>query len=104
MAAYCQAVREMEDKFHRLELHHVLRDYNKAGDVLTKTTSSHKPVPHGVFMSDQHMPSVRVEGNKPPEEGLEVMEIDQLPELNLKDPDWHFPILEWLVEGKLPSD
>jgi hypothetical protein len=56
-------------------------------------------------MSDQHMPSVRVEGDKPPEEeGLEVMEIDQPPELNLEDPDWHFPILEWLVEEKLPSD
>jgi hypothetical protein len=32
------------------------------------------------------------------------MEIDQPPEPNLEDPDWHFPILEWLVEGKLPSD
>jgi hypothetical protein len=32
------------------------------------------------------------------------MAIDQPPELNLEDPDWQFPILEWLVEGKLPSD
>jgi hypothetical protein len=24
--------------------------------------------------------------------------------VNLEDPDWRFPILEWLVEGKLPSD
>jgi hypothetical protein len=23
---------------------------------------------------------------------------------HLEDPDWRFPILEWLVEGKLPSD
>jgi hypothetical protein len=30
--------------------------------------------------------------------------IDQLPEPNLEDPDWRFPILEWLVEGKLPSN
>jgi ribonuclease HI len=29
MAAYCQAMRDLEDKFHGLELHHVLRDYNK---------------------------------------------------------------------------
>jgi hypothetical protein len=35
---------------------------------------------------------------------LEVMAIDQPPEVNLEDPDWRFPILEWLVEGKLPSD
>jgi hypothetical protein len=32
------------------------------------------------------------------------MTIDQPPEVNLDDPDWRFPILEWLVEGKLPSD
>jgi hypothetical protein len=32
------------------------------------------------------------------------MEIDQPPEVNLEDPDWRFPILEWLVAGKLPSD
>jgi hypothetical protein len=24
--------------------------------------------------------------------------------VNLEDPDWRFPILEWLIEGKLPSD
>jgi ribonuclease HI len=36
MAVYCQAVRDLEGKFHGLELHHVLRDYNKAADVLTK--------------------------------------------------------------------
>jgi hypothetical protein len=32
------------------------------------------------------------------------MAIDQLLEVNLEDLDWRFPILEWLVEGKLPSN
>jgi hypothetical protein len=32
------------------------------------------------------------------------MEIDQPLGPNLEDPDWCFPIIEWLVEGKLPSD
>jgi hypothetical protein len=32
------------------------------------------------------------------------MTTDQPPELNLEDPDWRFPILKWLVEGKLSSD
>jgi hypothetical protein len=74
MAAYYQAVCDLEGKFQRLELHHMLRDYNKAVDVLTKTASSHKPVPHRVFASDQHAPSVRVEWEKPPEvEETEVM-------------------------------
>jgi hypothetical protein len=32
------------------------------------------------------------------------MAIDEPPEVNLEDPDWRCPILEWLVEGKIPSD
>jgi ribonuclease HI len=58
IAVYCQAVRDLEGKFHGLELHHVLRDYSKAVDVLAKAASSQSPVPHGVFASDQHQPSV----------------------------------------------
>jgi ribonuclease HI len=65
MVAYCQAVRDLEGKFHSLELHHVLRDYNKAADVLAKIASSRSLVPHGVFVSDQHAPSMRAEGEKP---------------------------------------
>jgi hypothetical protein len=105
MAAYCQAVRDLEGKFHGLKLHHVLRDYNKVADVLAKAASSCSPVPHAVFASDQHQPSVQEEGGKPPEEpGPEVMAIDESPEVNLEDPDWRFPVLEWLVQGKLPSE
>jgi hypothetical protein len=48
---------------------------------------------------------VRAEGEKPLEESEpEVMAIDQPPEVNLEEPDWRFPILEWIVEGKLPYD
>jgi ribonuclease HI len=105
MAAYCHAMHDLEGKFHGLELHHVLRDYNKAADVLAKTASGRSSVPREVFASDQHTPSVSAEGEKPPEEAeSEVVAIDQPPELNLKDLDWQFPILEWLVEGKLPTD
>jgi ribonuclease HI len=105
MTAYCQDVQDLEGKFHGLELHHVLRDYNKTADVLAKAASSRSSVPHGVFASEQHEPSVRAEGEKPPEElEPEVMAIDQPPEVNLKHPDWWFPIFEWLVEGKLPFD
>jgi ribonuclease HI len=94
MAAYCQAVRDLEGKLHGLELHHVPRDYNKAADVLAKVASSRSPVPHGVFASDQHQSSIREEGEKPPEEpGPEVMVIDEPPKVNLEDPDWRFPIL-----------
>jgi hypothetical protein len=46
----------------------MLRDYNKAADVLAKAASSRSPVPHGVFASDQHQPSIREEGENPPED------------------------------------
>jgi hypothetical protein len=89
MAAYCQAIRDLEGKFHGLELHYVLSDYNKAADVLAKAASSRSPVPHGIFTSDQHQSSVREDGERPPEESEpEVMAIDQPPEVNLEDPDW----------------
>jgi ribonuclease HI len=52
MAAYCKAVRDLEGKFHDLELHHVPGDYNKAANVLAKVASSRSSVPHGVFTSD----------------------------------------------------
>jgi hypothetical protein len=58
IAAYYQVIRGLEGKFHGLELYHELCDYNKAANLLTKTALSRKPVPHGVFVSDQHAPSV----------------------------------------------
>jgi hypothetical protein len=62
-------------------------------------------VPHGVFASDQHAPSIRAEGERTPEEEEpQVMAIDQPHEPNLEDPYWQFTILEWLAEGKLPSN
>jgi hypothetical protein len=64
MATYCQAIRDLEGKFHGLELHRVLHNYNKATNILAKTASSRSPVPHGVFASDYHAPSVRSEGEK----------------------------------------
>jgi ribonuclease HI len=77
MAAYYQAVRDLEDKFHRLKLHHILCDYNKATNVLAKTASSRSPVLHGVFASNQHAPSICAKGEKPPEEEEpEVLAID----------------------------
>jgi ribonuclease HI len=59
MATYCKAVRELEDKFHGLELKHILRKYNEAADTLAKAASNRTLVPNGVFASDLREPSVR---------------------------------------------
>jgi hypothetical protein len=45
----------MEDKFHWLELNHILWRY-KAVDTLAKAASNQKPVPDGVFARDQYAP------------------------------------------------
>ena len=39
MAAYCEAVRRLEDKFDGLELNHVARKYNEGADELAKIAS-----------------------------------------------------------------
>jgi ribonuclease HI len=52
MAAYCQEVRQLEDKFDGLELNHIPRRLNETADMLAKMASSRQPVPSGVFASD----------------------------------------------------
>jgi hypothetical protein len=64
MAAYCQQVHQLEDKFDGLELNHVPRRLNKAAAVLVKAVSGQEPVPTGIFVSDQHKPSVCYEETK----------------------------------------
>jgi hypothetical protein len=71
MAAYCQEVRQLEDRFDGLELNHITRRLNKAADTLAKMASDKKPVPTSIFASDQYKPSVCYEelervGDEPP--------------------------------------
>ncbi|XP_004954864.1 uncharacterized protein LOC101767372 [Setaria italica] len=71
MAAYCNEVRKLKDKFDGLEVNHVVRHFNEAADELAKAVSGRKPVPDGVFMSNQFKPSIRYQepgrvGNTPP--------------------------------------
>ena len=52
MAAYCQEVCLLEDKFDGLELNHIPRHLNEAADALAKMASGREPVPTGIFASD----------------------------------------------------
>jgi hypothetical protein len=58
MDAYCLEVRKLENKFYRLEFHHVTRDNNVAVDVLSKHGSTRAQVPAGVFVHELHEPSI----------------------------------------------
>ena len=64
MAAHCQEVRRLEDKFNGLELNHIPRRLNEAADALAKAASDRELVPTGVFSSDSHKPSVHYEGSE----------------------------------------
>ena len=59
MAAYCQEVRRLEDKFDGLELNHILGRLNEA-------SFGQEPVPTGVFASDQHSPWCATKGQNGP--------------------------------------
>ena len=52
MAAYCQEVRQLEDKLDGLELNHIPRHLNEAADTLAKAASGREPVLMGIFASD----------------------------------------------------
>jgi ribonuclease HI len=63
MAAYCQAVYRLEDKFDGLELYHIARQSNETADKLAKLASSRAPAPAGIFASDLCNPSVTHQGS-----------------------------------------
>ena len=103
MAMYCQEVRWLEDRFDGLELNHIPRRLNEAADALAKAAFGREPVPTGVFISDQHKPSVRYEGSEWADDGPsdpalradpptapsdpEVMELEEDPAVKPDPPD-----------------
>ena len=58
MEAYCKEVHRLEDKFHGLELVHIVRRYNEAADELAKIASTRGTVPPDALSRDLHEPSV----------------------------------------------
>ena len=121
MAAYCQEVRWLEDKFDGLELNHISRCLNEASDTLAKAASGREPVPIGVFASDQHKPSVCYAGSEQADDGPssptpgadpptappdpEVMELEEDPAVESNPPDdWRMLYLDYLLHDILQTD
>ncbi|XP_066391635.1 uncharacterized protein [Miscanthus floridulus] len=50
MAAYCQEVHKLEDKFRGIKLHHVPRKDNDVADFLAKLEARQEPPVDGVFV------------------------------------------------------
>jgi hypothetical protein len=76
MEAYYKEVWCLEDKFHGLELNHIVCKYNEAADELAKITSSRTTVPPDVFLRDLHEPSVDLRAT----EGVDNLSLDPPPE------------------------
>ena len=83
MDAYVAEIRKLENKFSRLEIHHVIRDNNVEADVLSKLGSDRAEVPSGIFVHKLHHPSINtsisMEVDSTPQEtsrGVMMIEVD----------------------------
>ncbi|TKC13480.1 reverse transcriptase-like protein [Robertmurraya kyonggiensis] len=134
MAAYCQAVRKLEDKFDGLELHHIARRYNEEADELAKIASGRATVPPNVFAKDIDRPSITIatsaqastasdtQGAALEPTSAELLadedepmgyeacsgDEDEAEAMEIDEVsaprDWRSPYLDWLDQGVLPND
>jgi len=118
MEAHCKEVRKLEDKFHGLELIHIVRRYNEAADKLAKIASTRGTVPPDAFSRDLLEPSINlsmgasVETSTPEPidtieallAAVEVMEIEQPSQHSGRPFDLCTPFLDCLIRGELPED
>jgi hypothetical protein len=86
MEAYCNVVRDLEDKFYGIKLDHVPCRYNEEADDPAKFASRRITVPPNVFARDVAKPLVKLEstpssqeepsGAPPNQAGAEPMDED----------------------------
>jgi ribonuclease HI len=115
MEAYCDEVRRLEDKFHRLELNHVARRYNETTDELAKIASGRTTVPPDVFSRDIYQPSLKLDDAPEPDETSTQPEVPSAAEgeaLRIEgerngvapNQNWQTSYLQYLLRGELPLD
>ena len=98
MDAYVAEIRKLENKFSRLEIHHVIRDNNVAADVLSKLGSDRAEVPPGIFVHELHHPSINTST---------PMEVDSVPqetsrEVMMTEIDWRATFIDYIKDQVLP--
>ena len=100
MDDYVAEVRKLENKFARLEIHHVIRDNNVGADILSKFGSTRAQVPSDVFIQELHHPSIKkaiaeTTDQVPADPGREVMMLDE---------GWRVKIIDYITDEKLPTN
>jgi ribonuclease HI len=122
MEAYCDEVRRLKDKFYRLELNHVARQYNETTNELAKIASGRTTVPPDVFSRDLHQPSIKTNDTPESEKASALLEAPSAqPEapsaaegeaLRIEEErngvppnrNWQTPYQQYLHRGELPLD
>jgi ribonuclease HI len=121
MAAYCQEVRRLEERFDGLELKHVARRYNEAADELAKLAAGRAEIPPNIFVKDIYKLSVKyeetgaptqeggdagAEGRDPPtsDPRAEALVTTEGQKKDAPETDWRASYLEYLVRDELPED
>jgi ribonuclease HI len=99
---YCVEVRKLEDHFEGLEFHHVSRDNNVAGDVLSKLGSKRALVPAGVFVQDLRKPSIKLL-SAPETSPSDVPGSHDVLMAEAED-DWRLNFIAYSVEKRVPED
>jgi hypothetical protein len=98
MDAHIAEIRKLENKFSRLEIHHVVRDNNMTADILSKLDSDRAEVPTGILVHELHHPSINTStpmevDSGPTETSREVMMIEAV---------WHTMFIDYIKDKVLP--
>jgi ribonuclease HI len=99
MDAYVQEVRKLENKFCRLEIHHVIREHNIGADILSKLGSTRAQVPAGVFVQELKQPSIKSSPQITTDTGLQKP--DQ--EVMMLGEDWRETYVDFIRDQRLPA-
>ena len=100
MDDYVAEDRKLENKFARLEMHHVICDNNVGADILSKLGSTRAQVPSGVFVQELHHPSIK----KTETQTTNQVPVDPGQEVMMLDEDWRAEIIDYIIDEKLPTD
>ena len=82
-----------------MEIHHVDHDNKVGADVLSKLGSTRAAVPPGVFVYEQHHPSVKVQS----QQGTDAEAAASVREVLMIEEDWQIQFNDLIKEFKLPS-
>src|SRR6185436_5427442 len=98
MEVYVAEIRKLENKFSRLEIHHVDCDNNVGADVLSKLGSTRAAVRPRVFVHELHHPSVKVQS----QQATDMEALATISEVLMIEQDWQTQFIDFIKEFKLP--